>query len=177
MLTRCGLIFSGDSGQQQWAELLAAVSWAPGQPWNHERKQPTHLHSFCTHTTILVFTFSVCVLSRCCCVWLFVTPWTVALKAPLSMEFSRKKYWSGLPFPSPGNLPNPRIKPRSSAFQADSLPLIHLGRPIYAAKCISSLFLLIATNCHQLMVLISGFFYFPVVRKQYTFSRNHTWNF
>ena len=45
---------------------------------------------------------------------LFVTPWTVAHQDPLSMEFSRQEYWSGLPFPSPGNLPNPGIKPRIS---------------------------------------------------------------
>ena len=51
-----------------------------------------------------------------------VTPWTVALQAPLSMGFSRQEFWSGLPFPSPGGLPDPGIQPRSSAFQADSLP-------------------------------------------------------
>ena len=47
---------------------------------------------------------------------------TVVHQAPLSMRFSRQGYWSGLPFPSPGNLPNPGIKPRSPALQADSLP-------------------------------------------------------
>ena len=52
------------------------------------------------------------VLSR---VQLFATPWTVALQAPLSMEFSRQKYWSGLPFPSPENLPDPGIEPTSPA--------------------------------------------------------------
>ena len=51
---------------------------------------------------------------------LFVTPWTVALQAPQSMEFSRQEYWSGLPFPSPGDLPKPGIKPRSPAWQADT---------------------------------------------------------
>ena len=55
-------------------------------------------------------------------VQLFETPWTVAYMAPLSMEFSRQEYWSGLPFPSPGDLPYPRIKPRSPALQADALP-------------------------------------------------------
>ena len=49
------------------------------------------------------------------------TPCTVARPAPLSMEFSRQEYWSGLPFPSPGDLPNPVIEPRSPALQADSL--------------------------------------------------------
>ena len=47
------------------------------------------------------------------CVLLFVTPWTVARQAPLLMGFSRQEYWSGLPFPSPGDLPNPGIKPVS----------------------------------------------------------------
>ena len=49
----------------------------------------------------------------------FATPWTVALQAPLSMELSRQGYWSGVPFPSPRDLPNPGIKPQSSALQAD----------------------------------------------------------
>ena len=52
---------------------------------------------------------------------LFVTPWTVAYQAPLSMGFSRQEYWSGLPFPSPGDLPDPGIKPRSPALEADTL--------------------------------------------------------
>ena len=51
-----------------------------------------------------------------------VTPWAVARQAPLSMEFSRPGYWSGQPFPSPGDLPDPMIEPGSSASQADSLP-------------------------------------------------------
>ena len=53
-------------------------------------------------------------------VQLFVTAWTVAHQAPLSMGFSRQEYWSGLPFPSPGDLPNPGIEPRSPALQADA---------------------------------------------------------
>ena len=52
---------------------------------------------------------------------LSVTPWTVAFQAPLSMEFSRQEYWSGLLVPSPGDLLDPGIKPRSPALQADSL--------------------------------------------------------
>jgi len=52
----------------------------------------------------------------------------VALQAPLSMGFSRKKYWSGLPFLSPEDLPNPGLKPRSTALQADSLPSELQGR-------------------------------------------------
>ena len=59
------------------------------------------------------------------CIQLSVTPWTVAYQAPLSMEFSRQEYWSGLPFPPPGNLPNPGnepTSPASPAMQVDSLP-------------------------------------------------------
>ena len=52
---------------------------------------------------------------------LFATPWTIAYQAPPSMGFSRQEYWSGLPFPSPGDLPDPGIKPRSPALQADAL--------------------------------------------------------
>ena len=53
---------------------------------------------------------------------LFVTPWTVAYQALPSMGFSRQESWNGLPFPSPGDLPDPGIKPRSPALQADALP-------------------------------------------------------
>ena len=52
---------------------------------------------------------------------LFATPWTGTCQAPLSMGFSRQEYWSGLPFPSPGNLPNPGIEPRYPALQVDAL--------------------------------------------------------
>ena len=50
-----------------------------------------------------------------------MTPWTVACQAPPSLELSRQEYWSGLPFPSPGDLPNPRTGPGSPPLQADSL--------------------------------------------------------
>ena len=53
----------------------------------------------------------------------FVTPWTLAHQAPLSMVFSRQEYWSGLPCPSPGDLPNPGIVPRFPELQEDFLPL------------------------------------------------------
>ena len=54
-------------------------------------------------------------------VQLFAIPWTVAYQASQSMEFSQQGYWSGLPFPSPGDLPNPGIELRSSALQADTV--------------------------------------------------------
>ena len=62
-------------------------------------------------------------------VQLFATLWTVAHQAPLSMGFSRQGYWSGLPFPFPGDLPNPGIEPRSPALQADALTSEPPGKP------------------------------------------------
>ena len=62
-------------------------------------------------------------------VWLFVTPWTLAYQAPSSMGFSRQEYWSRLPFPSPGNLPNPGIEPGSPALQTDAIPSGPPGKP------------------------------------------------
>ena len=62
------------------------------------------------------------------------TPWTVARQAPLSMGFSRQEYWSGLPFPSPGDLPDPGIEPWSPALQADNLPTELWGKPIYLCQ-------------------------------------------
>ena len=63
------------------------------------------------------------------CVRLFVTPWTVAYQAPPSVGFSRQQYQSGLPFPSPGDLPNPGIEPGSPALQTDALPSEPPGKP------------------------------------------------
>ena len=68
-------------------------------------------------------------------VQLFVTPWTVAYQAPPSMGFSRQEYWSGLLFPSPGDLPNLGIEPGSPALQADALPSEPLGKPEYPLRC------------------------------------------
>ena len=65
---------------------------------------------------------------------ILVTPWTVACQAPLSMGFSRQEYWSGLPFPSPGDLPNSGIKPRSPALQTDALPSEPPEKPIDGQK-------------------------------------------
>ena len=64
---------------------------------------------------------------------LFATAWTVADQVPPSMGFSTQEYRSGLPFPSPGDLPDPGIEPGSSALQADSLPFEPPGKPIDAA--------------------------------------------
>ena len=76
-----------------------------------------HNHSACVQAQLLS------------CVRLFVTSWTGARQAPLSMEFSRQEYWGGLPFPTPEDLPDSGTKPVSPALQADSRPLSHWGSP------------------------------------------------
>ena len=62
-------------------------------------------------------------------VQLFATPWTAAYQAPLPKGFSRQEYWSGLPFPSPGDLPDPGVEARSPTLQADVLISEPPGKP------------------------------------------------
>ena len=86
---------------------------------------------------------SMCLVAQSC---LFATLWTVAQQAPRSMGFSRQEYWNELPCPSPRDLPNPRIEPRSPSLQEDSLPAELPGKPIAMLfeilqyKCISIIF-------------------------------------
>ena len=75
-------------------------------------------------------TVMVCDSVNCSVVSDSVTPWTVACQAPLSIRFPRQEYWSGLPCPPPGNLPNPGMEPRSLALQVDSLPSELPGKPL-----------------------------------------------
>ena len=86
-------------------------------------------------------------------VLLFANPWTVAYQAPPSMGFSRQEYWSGLPFPSPGNLPNPGIEPRSPALQADTLTSEPPGKP-YSFRIQTNFFAVTKLfNFHGIFVL------------------------
>ena len=74
----------------------------------------------------------MCVLSHFSRVQLFVTPWTAAHQAPLSMRFFRQRYWSWLPCPLPGDFPDPDIELMSLCLlhcQVDSLPLVLPGKP------------------------------------------------
>ena len=86
----------------------------------------------------------VCVFKLLSCVRLFETPWAPSLRphqAPLSMEFSRQEYQSGLPCPSPGDFPHPGIKPRSSALQAETLLFELPGKfHLYTYICMQKLF-------------------------------------
>ena len=92
----------------EWAVELKS-GYLPASQSRRESVQRTHLHA---NTHMLVH---ACVLSRLSCVTLCATPWTVMHQAPWSMGFSRQEYWSGLPFPPPGDLPNPGIEPMSPA--------------------------------------------------------------
>ena len=95
----------------------------------YKTSNPLELFVPLTYKTLFFFKWSeVKLLSR---VWLLVTPWTVAHQASPSMGFSRQEYWSGLPFPSPGDLPNPGIEPRSPALQADALTSEPPGKAIF----------------------------------------------
>ena len=77
--------------------------------------------------------FSLSCVSSLSRVRIFVTPWTVADQAPSSMGFSRQEHWSGLPFPSPGDLSDAGLEPGSSALQADALPSKPPGKPAVSA--------------------------------------------
>ena len=85
-------------------QILKSIAYT----WNPKNKQKTVLNSWREAKW----------LSR---VWLFATPWTLAYQVPSPMGFSRQECWSGLPFPSPGDLPNPGIEPGCPASQADTL--------------------------------------------------------
>ena len=106
---------------------------------------------------------------------LFATPRIVPCQDPLSMEFSRPEYWRGLPFPSPGDLPNPGIEPRSPALQVDSLPAEPQGKPkstgVSSLSLLQGIFKIQESNwgllhCRQILyqlsytpIFFSGFLY------------------
>ena len=94
-----------------WA-VGGSLSWYGG-PWGRTVWEGVELRVLCAALS---------------CVRLFVTPWPAALQAPLSMG-TLQEYWSGLLFPSPGQLPDPGIEPGSPALQEDSLPAKPPGKP------------------------------------------------
>ena len=76
------------------------------------------------------------------------TPWPVARQAPLSMGFPRQEYWSGLPFPSPGDLPDPGMELRSPALEADSLLTEAPGKPLFIDFFFFLMCFLVCAVCH-----------------------------
>ena len=107
------------------APLHRLLPLHPPWPWALETFSRGNLWTLSCIMLLLLSCFSP--------VWL-CHPMGVARYAPLSMGFSRQEYWSGLPGPPHGELPNPGIKPRSPALQADSLPLSYQGSPIYIMR-------------------------------------------
>ena len=104
-------------------------SYPVSQTWSlvHVGQNPWCYLCVCVRVYVCVCT-CVCVCVSHSVVSDSSTPQTLACHAPLTIEFSRQEYWTGLPFPSPGDLPNPGIEPRSPALQADSLPSEPLGK-------------------------------------------------
>ena len=117
----------------------------------------------------------VCALSCFSCIWPFVTPWTIAHQAPLSLGFARQEYWSGLSCPPPGALPDPGIEPRFPAFRADSLPSQTPGKP----KILESVAMPSSRGSSQpryrtqVSCTAGGFFTIWVTRKAQSFIKNY----
>ena len=120
-------------GRKRNAKSGAPAGSIPGRKWwSPIFKHCCEVQQYKKGEGLLDWAGGRCMLSHFSHVWLFVTLWTVAWHAPLSMGFSKQKYWSGLSCPSPGNLPDPGIEcasPATPALQADSLPLSHRGSP------------------------------------------------
>ena len=111
--------------------LMPTLLWSHSQllcSWNCPGKNIGVGCYFLLHIYTLKAKVKVKLLS---CVRLFATLWTIPHQAPPFSGFSRQEYWSGLPFPSPGDLPDPGIEPRSPAVQADTLTSEPPGKPIY----------------------------------------------
>ena len=122
------------SRPEYWSELAVTFSRLPSQPRDRTQVSHTGGRFFAIWATKGIQKFlntgCVCVLSRSVMSDSFAAPWTIAHQAPLSLEFSRQEYWSGLPFPPPGHLPDPGIEPASLAspslagglFTAEAVP-------------------------------------------------------
>ena len=103
----------------------------------------------------------------------FATSWTVARQAPLSMGFPRQEYWSGLPFPFPGDLPDRGSNPCVWHSQVDSLPLSHQGSPKDCLRTIQLMcFISLGQNIQSLCFFLFALFYFTIL---YWFCCTSTW--
>ena len=112
-----------------WTNVFRAPGGKSQQAASNRLVQTQYSHPVPYETDILnhsIVSEWVKSLSR---VWLFATPWTSAYQASPSMGFSRQEYWSGLPFPSPGDLPDPGIEPGSPTLEADALTSEPQGSP------------------------------------------------
>ena len=119
-----------DPLKKRMATYSSILSW--GIPWIEEPGRQQSMGSQSVGYNWATNTHNILkwkLLSR---IWLFATPWTVACQPPMSLEFFRQKYWSGLLCPPPGDPPNPEMVSESPALQADSLPSEPSGKPIYS---------------------------------------------
>ena len=130
----------------QWKACKILDPWPVTEPGSLAVRGPSPNHwttrEFLTMSSFDTVQMIVKLLSH---VWIFVTPWTVACQTPPSMGFSREEYWSGLPFPSPGDLPDSRIKLRSPALQANSLLSEPPGKPTQTMQMI----VILQTKSHK----------------------------
>ena len=124
---------SGRSLEEGMATHASIPAW--NIPWTEEPGGPRSIASQSQtwvrrhiHACVFIRVYAKCKCYSFSCLQRFATTWTVPSRAPLSIGFSRQEYWSGLPCSPPGNLPNPGIKPRSPAFQVNSLLLRHRGK-------------------------------------------------
>ena len=105
------------SFRMDWVDLLSVQGTLESLLQHHSSKA-----SILRHSAFFLVQLSHPYITTGKTTLLFATPWTVAYQAPLSMGFSRQECWSGLQFPSPGDLPNPEIEPRSPTVRANALP-------------------------------------------------------
>ena len=108
-----------------------------------------------------------CLVSKSCLT--LCDPWTVALQAPLSMEFSRQKYWSGLPFPSPGrcSISTQGSDPCHLHWQAGSLPMSHQGSPQISLCCVVLSCSAVSDSCDPMDYNSPGFSVWGFSRQEY----------
>ena len=131
MFQHCVIFLLYCSGTENFVYYILVLR---GSGFSRETESIGDHLSVCLSPCLLISTLCVCtqLLSH---VWLFETLWSVTHPTPLSMGFSRQEYWTGLPCPPPGDLPDPGIEPaspESPALQADSSPLSHWGSPMEA---------------------------------------------
>ena len=146
-----------------WNHPLPPVPnpWKNDLPWNWSLA-PKRLG---THRLFLKDSWIILLL-KCLllsCVQFFVTPWIIVHQAPLSMGFPRQEYWSGLPFPSPGDKPDPGMELSSPALQANSLPSEPLGKPHFTTYMCANVLWYFWKWVYHISIWLSSYFPFEII--------------
>ena len=113
-----------------WLNKLLLVGWMDGTSTCDTNRIQNKFEFTLVYSSVFLFAV-VAIIQLLSRVPLFETPWTVALQVPLPMEFSRQEYWSGLPFPTPGDPPDPGIKPTSPALAGRFFTTELPGKPAF----------------------------------------------